>query len=588
MRGCRGSLPCYAGGILPGMPLLGENIPATIAQFATATAPGGTAPSVALTPPPDDLARLSPTVDLRDVELAIEGDWDASTGRAPLSRATFESILAGAADPEVDLAPAHFGHFDPRFPALSDGEPAVGWVRPTGISQRPDGRAVLIGDITNVPTSLVHVIRNAYRRRSIEMATGLTTPSGRHYPAVMTGLGLLGVRAPAVKGLRDLAARYLSAPVAPAGGGLATVYVEGMPGDTPPPVALLPDGRPGWGHDGRVTRSPSEEAAGMPTRVSDERLRQLLGYAGDANVASIQAAIAATDSVPAAPTAPAAPAAPVPPVGYTAPPGYQLVPAAVPAAPAAGTAPVAQPTPVYQPGAAPAGGAVPAVAPAYQPGAAPAGYQFQPAPVTPVAQPVAGMPGVATLPQAYQPVPAPQVIYAQPQQAPAAPAFPAGATPMPGMPMPGTVAAPVAPPSGTQVPVGAAVPGQVAAAAGGVVALSADQFAALQTSLGRADQDRRDRIAWDAFAAGKISAAEHPHWRAELDRDEATATRMLAVLTPGRVPVTPAGSATALSAGAPAADAAADAFAAATFPEVAERRRQQAAAATAAAPRIGL
>src|SRR5882724_8226491 len=96
---------------------------------------------------------LAPTVTLPDVELVATGSHAAVSGPCELNRADLESMLAAALDPEVDAAPLHPGHFDPRFP-LADGEPAMGWVRATRIEDRPDGTSVLRGDLTGLPAKL--------------------------------------------------------------------------------------------------------------------------------------------------------------------------------------------------------------------------------------------------------------------------------------------------------------------------------------------------------------------------------------------------------------------------------------------------
>lgn len=526
----------YAGGILAAMTTFaptGEQL------LATATAPGSSgSASIALLPPPGGTG-LSGVVDMGEVELGIEGTWNASTGTAPLSRATFESILAAAADPEVDAAPAHFGHFDPRFPHLSDGEPAVGWVKPVRIDQRPDGRAVLIGRLSEVPASLVPVVRHGYKRRSIEFATDLVTPSGRRYPAAMTGLGLLGVRPPAVKGLRDLADRYLSAPTVAPTVALQAVVVEDAASDTPAPGWWFPVAATVAGHDGRAYQPPAPTGEHIMTqRFTDNRIRELLALSATEDVSGIQAGISQLPSSQAQPAGPAQPVMPQPPAGYFIPPGFVPAPAPQPAPQQAQFAQPQQPVagqPVFQPvQAPPATATYPAQQPALylQPQPPQLSQPLQPAPAQPAAYP----PPMQFAPAAAQ----------QQQQPVAQPGFPGGQAYPAQYPQPQPAQQPAAQfgqPQPFAAPVAQPQPGQVAASAGapvnpaGMVLMSTEAAAQVGQMLTEHTRNRRDVAAWNAFSSGKISAAEYPGVRAQMDTNEAGAMAMLGLLAPGRYPV---------------------------------------------------
>ena len=238
--------------------------------MTTPTATGsGVGTALAIGSPADDpgLGTLAPTVTLPDVELVAEGTWNASTGPAPVDAAMLEAILAAAQDPDVDAAAIHFGHYDPRFPLLSDGEPAVGWVHPTRVEMR-GGRRVLIGDLVDIPAQLAGVIPKAYRRRSVELAEGVRTSRGTH-PYTLTGLALLGVQAPAVKGLADVVARYS----APTGGQPFAITVEGLRSDTPGASGpASPTMATSAGHDGPGTQ-PTTEGARPVAKLTDDQLR---------------------------------------------------------------------------------------------------------------------------------------------------------------------------------------------------------------------------------------------------------------------------------------------------------------------------
>lgn len=137
------------------------------------------------------------TVSLRGVELVKAGKWGASTGPVEITKADLAEMVANAARPDVDAAPIKLGHIDPRF----DGEPAQGWVRNLRLSS--DG-GTLIGDLEDVPSELADQVPTAYPRRSVEIEWGKKTPDGTRLGAVLHALALLGVSAPAVKGLADV------------------------------------------------------------------------------------------------------------------------------------------------------------------------------------------------------------------------------------------------------------------------------------------------------------------------------------------------------------------------------------------------
>lgn len=132
------------------------------------------------------------TMTIRGVELVRAGTWNASTGRVTISPADLDNMVTASANPEIDGAPIKLGHVDPRF----DGEPALGWVKNLRLSS--DG-TVLVGDLVDVPAQLADIIPSAYPRRSVEIAW-MKDQGG----AVLTGLALLGVTPPAVKGLADV------------------------------------------------------------------------------------------------------------------------------------------------------------------------------------------------------------------------------------------------------------------------------------------------------------------------------------------------------------------------------------------------
>lgn len=238
-------------------------------------------------------------VTLHDVEILKVGNWaSALSGRVPVTDADIADMVAAAQDPEVDHAPLKIGHIDPRF----DGEPALGWlanVRAVG--------GTLLADITDVPAKLAATVQAAFRRRSAEIAWAVKTPSGKTYRAALSGLALLGVTPPAVKGLADIMSRY-SAPPSESVGAVVTIdgdtdtkavamaaalsgvagfaaALDGDPSQTRALAALellsatsASIGRPPSDHGDRDPHPPQGGA------MTDEQIRTLFGLAADAPI----------------------------------------------------------------------------------------------------------------------------------------------------------------------------------------------------------------------------------------------------------------------------------------------------------------
>jgi hypothetical protein len=167
-------------------------------------------------------------VTIPGVELCRVGNWaSALSGRVSMTGSDLDAMVAASRDAEVDQVAVRIGHVDPRF----DGEPALGWV--ANVRRAGD---VLLGDLVDVPERMAELARSAFRRRSAEIAWGVRTPGGRQYKAALSGLALLGVTAPAVKGLADVLTHYSGQVEAD---GFSTVEVTTL--SSPPPVPEEPD-----------------------------------------------------------------------------------------------------------------------------------------------------------------------------------------------------------------------------------------------------------------------------------------------------------------------------------------------------------
>lgn len=241
----------------------------------------------------------APTVTLTDVELVRVGSWRASTGPVTIVRDDLEAVIAAANDPEVDRAPVRIGHTDPRF----DGEPALGWV--TNLRLSADGN-VLIGDLVDVPAALAEVMPAAFRRRSVELAWGVRTASGKLHRMALTGLALLGVAAPAVKGLSDVLALYgrtaTAGTIAASATGHAALELTATIADPLDAAELavrtiaaaasttIPDPVATPGHTGGREGNPASHGGGQ--QVNEQRIRELLGIEADADLeAAVQSLV---------------------------------------------------------------------------------------------------------------------------------------------------------------------------------------------------------------------------------------------------------------------------------------------------------
>jgi hypothetical protein len=488
---------------------------------------------------------LAPTVTLHDVELCRVGQWNASTGGAPITRELMEAVIAARQDPQSDHVPVHLGHMDPRFPALSDGEPALGWVERLRITGQP-GQESLVGDLADVPARWAAIIPKAFRRRSVELAKNLRTPAGRTHPYALVGLGLLGVQAPAVKGMSDIAARYSEAALAPQNSSeqnLQVLLLEDAPPAPPvtPPVtspaqpasadapSVAPSSTPGHAparhddpqsaHDSTfhpftpITVTQPEEPPVPRQPHTDEQLRQMFNLAADADVTALRQAIVALPEAGDPAATPGQAQAGVP-VAQGQPQGQfqgQPIPVPVPV-----QATQQYPQQVAQP-----------VAVAQVPGQAPAGATT--AVVTPTSQ---AAPGNNITAQATG---ARELVTASAGQ--------------PGQFVQQFAAAP-------------AQQGQQGQPAG--YYLSEQQMATITSVLHNQEETRRRGLIAAALSSGRLTVHESNDWDAALadPNTAAGAERMLGLLPAGRVPVTEVGSLgyANLSAHVPASEAAFDAF----------------------------
>lgn len=216
-------------------------------------------------------------VTIPGVELLKVGTWGghALTSQAQEDKdknggvkVTEEMIVAMAEagqDSEVALAAVKPGHFDARF----DGEPAMAWIRNLRVSE---DKTTLLGDMVDIPVPLYPLIQTGYKQRSVEYALEHTTPSGKKYAAVLTGLAMLGVQPPAVTSLAEMADVYASA---------------ADTANIPPVATVALEDSSNAAHPGE-----NENEGESPVDIL-EQIKEKLGLAADADDAAVLAALEA-------------------------------------------------------------------------------------------------------------------------------------------------------------------------------------------------------------------------------------------------------------------------------------------------------
>lgn len=163
------------------------------------------------------------------VPLLSVGTWAASTGVFHVTREHLQAAIAAFADPGFRRPIVKLGHVDSRF----DGEPALGRIVNPRLS---DDGMTLIGDLTGMPSWLADIAASAFPSRSIEGEFGHKTQTGTRHAFALTAVALLGIQAPAVSTLADLAVLYGLDPVAVAASAAHSME-ETMP-QPPTPVRV--------------------------------------------------------------------------------------------------------------------------------------------------------------------------------------------------------------------------------------------------------------------------------------------------------------------------------------------------------------
>jgi hypothetical protein len=233
------------------------------------------------------------TTTFKDVQLVKAGTWGGMTGRSTITPEDLADAVAAYADPEIDRGVIKIGHDGDLN--LATGHPALGWIENLKLSA---DKNTLIGDLVDIPSKLAAIIPKAYRRRSVEMSLGVTTPSGKKYRAALTGLALLGAKAPAVKGLDDVLKLYASEGVPGQEDESTREQVVAFAVDGATDTAPVPHDPEQTGKSGDGSNTPDERGADV---ALSEALKKKLGLPETATDAEVEAALeAATLAAPAA------------------------------------------------------------------------------------------------------------------------------------------------------------------------------------------------------------------------------------------------------------------------------------------------
>lgn len=215
---------------------------------------------------------------VRGVPLAKVGDWPTYRGNGKITRENLADAVAASKDTQIREAlegdpRGWLGHVDGAdVAAARQNEPAVG--RVTNLTLADDGDT-LIGDVEDIPEAVV----KHYPWRSVELHPNVSTPGGKTYSRVLTGLAHLGRVKGAVRGLGaldDLAKGLEGAPTLAAQGDaiLFSVWptdpaghenplgdepegrtVDGMTDPTPEPEGTTPTPTP-EGEDATTPKTP--------------------------------------------------------------------------------------------------------------------------------------------------------------------------------------------------------------------------------------------------------------------------------------------------------------------------------------------
>lgn len=149
-------------------------------------------------------------VTLPAITLVAVGEWNASTGPVEFTSDDLRAAVAALDDPAVHNPRLRIGHTDPNVDLVESAggfseQPCFG--KFTNMRLNSDASAI-VADMVGVPEWLAELLPIAYPSRSIEGYWNVKTASGKEHDFVISAVALLGVSAPAVETLEDLAVLF--------------------------------------------------------------------------------------------------------------------------------------------------------------------------------------------------------------------------------------------------------------------------------------------------------------------------------------------------------------------------------------------
>lgn len=160
----------------------------------------------------DASANPDGTYNLYSAELFTEGEWNGD----PYTEDDLREIVRAHSEVGHLLKPwVKLGHDDKQQYAESHGMPRIGSIDNLTVDHEPhplkpgSTRAVLRGDILNIPAQLYHAIeQKGYKTRSPEIYWNYRAANGKTYPRAMRATALLGAEMPGNPSMGDLFRAY--------------------------------------------------------------------------------------------------------------------------------------------------------------------------------------------------------------------------------------------------------------------------------------------------------------------------------------------------------------------------------------------
>ncbi|GAB3191772.1 phage protease [Nesterenkonia suensis] len=172
------------------------------------------------------------------IEIVKVGTHKAGTGEFTVTAEDLHHMVEAAESGRLPKPVVKIGHVNAAVenPEWGDGAPAYGQLTNLQVS---DDETTLLADWVNAPADLVEKLPSAYPHRSMEATFNLVLKDeqgnvAEEYPAVLTGLALLGATPPAVKNLAEVHTAFsdkITGRLVHASGGERVQVAASLPGE---------------------------------------------------------------------------------------------------------------------------------------------------------------------------------------------------------------------------------------------------------------------------------------------------------------------------------------------------------------------